>query len=81
VRELQWKSCWLVLWRGTRPAIVAGAPRGVARQPSVLVFGQNDSTARMEVIVTAVEANSNCVREMNLSSRKLEINYYGQHIK
>ena len=63
MRELKWKSCWLVLWQGTRPAIVAGAPRGVARQPSVLVFGQNDSTARIEVIMTAVEANSHlCAR-------------------
>ena len=64
VRRLAWGSCsgkvsWLVLWRGTRPAIVAVAPRGVARQPSVPVLGQNDSTARMEVIVTEVEANSN----------------------
>ena len=55
----------MVLWHGTRPAIVAGAPRGVARQPSVPVLGQNDSTARMEVIMTEVEANSKiCARNV-----------------
>lgn len=53
------KVSWLVLWRGTRPAIVAGTPRGVARQLSVNVLGQNDSTARIEVIMTEVEESSN----------------------
>lgn len=59
------KVSWLVLLRGTRPAIVAGAPRGVTRQLSVTVLGQNDSTARMEVIVTDLQENSNiCERNV-----------------